>query len=65
VAGDLDSDLTADEVVPPPPAETARVASGGLRAPQVLSASLLQEAMVSPFGMAEEDEADFLARAVS
>lgn len=64
-AADLNPDLAADQTVPPPPAGTLRAGSGVLRTPQVLSASLLQEAMVSPFGIAEEDEADFLARGVA
>jgi len=29
---------------------------------QVISAELLQEARVSPFGLSEEDEADYLSR---
>eukprot|EP00967_Tisochrysis_lutea_P144213 scaffold268974_cov27-Tisochrysis_lutea.AAC.1 len=49
--------------VAPPPAGTS--AAEGTRVPQVLSASLLREAMVSPFGMSEEDEADYLARATA
>lgn len=78
--GEFNIDIAAEERVPPPPAETmrggkggrpssvaemGRRGEGGLRQPQVLSAFLLQEAMVSPFGIAEEDEADFLARSAA